>query len=187
MPIKIKKSKNTILLSVGGLYEIKGHHLIIKALKKIIEKGHKNMELWIVGEGYYKNHLIKLAKNLNIEENVKFLGKKSHEELAKIYNMCDIFVLANYQEITPAVNEAMACEKPVVAMKTGGCRFIIPNRNYGLITKEFDIDEMADNIIFLIKNKKISNKIAKNGRNYILNNFTIEKIASKIYDSFVKN
>ena len=188
-PIKIKpmKSKNTILLSVGGLYKIKGHHLIIKALKSIIERGHKNMELWIVGDGYFKNRLIKLTKDLNIEENVKFLGKKTHEELAKIYNMCDIFVLANYQEITPAVNEAMACGRPVVAMKTGGFRFTIPNRNYGLITKRFDVDEMADNIIFLIKNKKIANKIAKNGRNHILNNFTIEKVASKVYDSFVKN
>ena len=65
-PLNVKKNrKKTILLSVGGLYEIKGHHLIIKALKKIIEKGY-NAELWIVGEGYYKNYLTSLAKKLGI-------------------------------------------------------------------------------------------------------------------------
>lgn len=187
MPIKVKKPDNLILLSVGGLYKIKGHHLIIKALKKIIEKGHKNAELWIVGEGYYKKNLVKLARNLNIEDKIKFLGRKSHEELAKIYNMCDIFVLANYQEATPAVNEAMACEKPVVAMETGGCKFVIPNRGYGLITKRFDADDMADNIIFLMKNGKIADKMAKNGRKRVLENFSLERVALKIYYSFVRD
>jgi len=185
-PMKVKKQKNTILLSVGGLYKIKGHHLIIKALKKIIEKGHKNTELWIVGEGCYKKHLIKLAKKLNIAEKVKFLRKKSHEELTKIYNTSDIFVLANYQEMTPAVNEALACEKPVVVMECGGWDFIMPNKNYGLITKKFDTEDMADKIIFLIENKKEAEKIAKNGRKQILNKFSIEKVASKIYKSFTK-
>ena len=94
-PLKGKKqSKKTIILSVGGLYKIKGHHLIIKALKNLIKKSH-NIELWIVGEGYYKNNLKTLTKSLKIEDKVKFLGNKSHEELTKIYNESDIFVLAN--------------------------------------------------------------------------------------------
>ena len=96
---------------------------------------------------------LKLAKKLGISQKVKFLGGKPHDELAKIYNMCDIFVLANCQEITPAVNEALACEKPVVVMETGGCKFAIPSNDYGLIAKRFNIHDMADKIITLIKNK----------------------------------
>ena len=185
-PLMLKKEKNKIiLLSVGGLYKIKGHHLVIKALKKIIERGFKNIELWIVGEGYYKINLIELTKQLKISDKVKFLGKKSHEELAKIYNMCGIFVLANYQEITPAVNEALACQKPVVAMECGGCRFVIPNEDYGLISKKFDIDDMSNKILFLIRNKKIAEKIGKNGRKRIIENFSLEKIAIKFYNSFI--
>jgi len=185
-PLNVKKDKRrTILLSVGGLYEVKGHHLIINALKRLIKKGY-SAELWIVGNGYYKKHLINLTKKLNIKDNVKFLGKKSHQELAKIYNMSNIFVLANYQEITPAVNEAMACGKPVVAMECGGCNFVIPNKDYGLITKRFDIDDMADKIQSLINNKQRAKRIAKRGRQYIIKNFGIENVAEKIYKSFVK-
>ncbi|MBI2655710.1 hypothetical protein HYX06_04795, partial [Candidatus Woesearchaeota archaeon] len=33
-PMKVQKSKRNVLLSVGGLYKIKGHHIIIKSLKK---------------------------------------------------------------------------------------------------------------------------------------------------------
>ena len=184
-PIKVKKHKGVILLSVGGLYKIKGHHLIIRSLKRIIEKGH-DAELWIVGEGYYKNSLVKLAKKLGISQKVKFLGGKPHDELAKIYNMCDIFVLANCQEITPAVNEALACEKPVVVMETGGCKFAIPSNDYGLIAKRFNIHDMADKIITLIKNKEVRHKIAKNGRKHILMNFSIENVAKKFYKSFTE-
>lgn len=184
--LNVKKDKRkTILLSVGGLYKIKGHHLIIKALKKLIEKGH-NAELWIVGDGYYKKHLIDLTKKLNIKNKVKFLGKKDHKELAKIYNMSDIFVLANYQEITPAVNEAFACEIPVVAMECGGYDFVIPNKDYGLIAKRFDVEDMAEKIQFLVKNKQQAKRMAKKGKQHIIKNFSIENVAEKIYKGFIK-
>ncbi len=183
-PIKVKKPRKTILLSVGGLYEIKGHHIIIKALKNVIDKGLKNIELWIVGKGYYENYLKNLAKKLGIEQNVKFLGSKGHEELAKIYNSSDIFVLANYQEITPAVNEALACEKPVVVMDCGGRDFVIPNENYGMISKRLDAEDMAEKIRLLIKNKKLASRIAKNGRKRVLAKFSIERVAKKFYKSF---
>lgn len=181
-PLNVKKEKNkNILLSVGGLYRIKGHHIIIKALKRLIDRGNKNAELWIVGEGYYKGSLEKLAKMLDVSKSVKFLGKKSHNELAKIYNMSDIFVLANYQEITPAASEAMACGKPVVVMECGGRDFVIPNDSYGLVSKKFDVDGMAEKIEFLIKNKKAAAKMAEKGRKRILDNFSIEKVGLKIY------
>ena len=185
-PKKVEKQKNTVLLSVGGLYKIKGHHLIIQALKKIIDKGNKNTELWIVGKGYYENCLKALAEGLGIEENVKFLGAKGHDELARLYNMADIFVLANYQEITPAVNEALSCEKPVVAMECGGYKFVIPDENYGLISKKFDVDDMADKIMQLIKNKSLAEKIGKSGRKRIVDNFSIEKVAEKLYRAFTE-
>lgn len=183
-PLEVKKIKDTpVLLSVGGLYKIKGHHLIIKSLKRIIDKGY-DAELWIVGEGYYKKQLARLTKKLGIEGKVKFLGKKSHEELASIYNIADIFVLANYQEITPAVNEAMSCGKPVVVMECGGRGFVVPDESYGLVAKKFNIDDMAGKIIILIKNKDMAKNIAKKGRSHILKNFSIEKVAEKLYKSF---
>lgn len=185
MPIKAKHTKRKVLLSVGGLYKIKGHHLIIKALKKVIDMGH-NADLWIVGEGYYKKNLAALSKQLGIENRVKFLGKKSDYELAKVYNASDVFVLANYQEITPAVNEAMACGIPVVAMQCGGDRFVIPNGNFGFISKKFDINGMAEKIIMLLDDKELAEKISKNGRKHILKNFSIENVAEKIYKSLTE-
>ena len=184
-PKKIKKiHSRTVLLSVGGIYKIKGHHLIIRALKEVVDNGH-DAELWIVGDGYYKKSLIRLAKKLGISDKVKFLGSKGHKELADIYNRTDIFVLANYQEITPAVNEALACEKPVVVMECGGADYVIPSYSYGILSKKFDVHDMAQKIIYLIKNKEISHEIGRSGRQRILQNFSIEKVGEKFYKCFI--
>lgn len=185
-PRKKKTHKKTILLSVGGLYEIKGHHLIIQALKKIIDKGFDS-ELWIVGTGYYKNFLMNLAKDLSVEKNVKFLGSKNYKELALIYNQSDIFVLANYQEVTPAVNEAMASGLPVAVMECGGREFVIPDEKYGLISKKFDIDDMADKITILIKNSKLRKEIANSGRKRAVDKFRMEVYADKLYKAINKS
>ena len=183
-PLNLKKNENKIiLLSVGGLYKIKGHHLIIESLKKIVDKGY-NAELWIVGGGYYKNSLIVLIKKLNLEKNVKFLGSKEHKELTVLYNKADIFVLANYQEITPAVNEALACNTPVVVMDCGGRDFVVPNESYGLIAKRFDTEDISNKIIKLIEDKDLAERIANNGRNHVIKNFSVKKVAEKFYKCF---
>ena len=183
-PLKVKKNK-TIILSVGGLYKIKGHHLIIEAARKLMNHGHK-LEVHIVGEGYCKSELQSLVKKLKMEKNVKFLGALDHNSLTKAYNSASVFALANYQEITPAVNEAMACEVPVVVMECGGRSFVIPDDRYGLVSKKFDTDDMAKKIEFVLNNKEKAEKMAKAGRKRILERFAIEKVAGIFYRVFSK-
>ena len=178
-----KKSNKTVLLSVGALIKVKGHQNAIKALKILIEKGHK-VELWIVGEGEDKQWLQNIVKSESMEKNVRFLGRKNHNELALIYNKADIFVLANLQEITPAVNEALACKKPVVVMECGGADFVVPDKNYGIVTKKDYILDFADGIEFFLKNKKIAAESAEKGYKRVIENFSIEKVAEKIYNAY---
>ena len=82
-------------------------------------------------------------------------------------------------------SERTLCGKPVVVMECGGCNFVIPDNNYGLIARKFDIDDMSKMIIYLINNKNILEKISKNGRKRILENFSVEKVALKIYNSLL--
>ncbi len=183
-PMKVKKNKKPVILSVAGLYEIKGHHLIIKAFAKV-RKNH-DAELWIVGTGYYKKNLERLAEELGVKNCVKFLGSKTREELAIIYNKADIFALANFQEITPAVNEALACSVPVAVMECGGRKFVIPDGTFGLVAKRFDTCDMANQMIKLLDDRKFAKKLAEKGRSHIIKNFGVEKVAAKFYRCFVK-
>ncbi len=184
-PLNLKKDKDkTILLSVAALLKLKGHQNIIKSVKLLVDKNCKNIELWIVGEGNYEKFLKKLVKNLKISEYVKFLGGLSHEELAKVYNRAHIFVLGNIHDVTPAVSEAMLCKLPVVAGRCGGIDFAIPSKNHGIITKYNDPEDLAKGIEKVMLNKELQNKLTKNARKYILENFSIEKVAEKLYRAY---
>ena len=71
-------------------------------------------------------------------------------------------------------------------MECGGRKLVIPDENYGLVAKRFDIDDMANKIISLIENKDYAKKIAKNGRKKVLDNFSIPKVADKLFKAFTK-
>jgi glycosyltransferase involved in cell wall biosynthesis len=177
------KPSNQIILSVGGLYKLKGHQYIIQALKLLHDKGLTDAMLWIVGKGAYENSLRKLAKNLGVEEKVVFLGALGHEDLARVYNRSDVFVLANEQEITPAVSEALACAVPVVVMETGGVSFVV-SKDVGCISKKYDVKDMAAKIEYVLKNRGEAKRKALNGKIKVIKRFSIEKVAMAMYKAF---
>jgi glycosyltransferase involved in cell wall biosynthesis len=183
-PLKVRKPSYPVVLSVGGLYKLKGHHYIMKALEALHRMGFPNAELWIVGKGKYEYFLREHAKMLGVADKVKFLGSQSHEQLAKTYNKSSVFVLANEQEVTPAVNEALACGIPVVMMECGGVSFVVSHGEEGLISRKYDIKDMAEKIAYVLKNKEKAAVMVKNGRNKILSQFSIEKVAAKMYRAF---
>jgi glycosyltransferase involved in cell wall biosynthesis len=182
-PMKVKKPTKKILLSVGALLEVKGHEEIILAFAEIRKK-HTDSELWIVGNGNNLDNLKNLANKSGIGSSVKFLGKKNHKELVALYNQCDVFLLANKQEVTPAVSEAMLCGKPVVAFSCGGIRFVIPDDRYGIVLERGNFKGYCSAVDKIISSRQIADKIGRNARKHILDNFTIEKVAAKMRNSF---
>ena len=122
-----------------------------------------------------------MAISLRLQGSVKFLGGIEHEKLPGIYNQADVFVLANFQEITPAVSEALACSIPVVVMECGGRKFILPNESYGLVSKKFDVEDMASKIMRLLKNPSLQQRIAQKGRKRIIQKFSVSTYAEQLY------
>ena len=122
-----------------------------------------------------------LPIKLGVGKQVKFLGSLGHRELARAYNKASVFVLANEQEITPAVNEALACNVPVVVMECGGMSFVLPDSGYGLISKKYDVEDMAAKIVLLLKDRRLAGRMAAKGRERILKEFSIPVVAKKFY------
>lgn len=164
--IESKITEGRILL-VGRIIPIKGHDSLIKAIHYIKSK---NIEvcIHIVGPSLdidYFNRLKRLIAELNISDNVKFLGLIPDEELLKEYSECQIFVLPSHEESNPFVLiEAMAAGKPVVANNVGGVPFMINDGENGFLVKDNDVEGMAEKIIYLMNHKDIWKKISDNNR-----------------------
>ncbi|NHZ43603.1 glycosyltransferase family 4 protein [Massilia aquatica] len=120
------------LLSVGHLVELKGHDLAIGALAHL-----PGVTLLIAGSGVELARLQALARELKVEERVRFLGAVPQPELPRYYGAADALVLASSREgWANVLLESMACGTPVVASRVWGTPEVVAAPAAGVLMIE---------------------------------------------------
>jgi len=105
-------------VSVGRLLAFKGFHLGLRAFAKA-ELAHA--EYWVIGDGPERGRLERLARTLEIERNVRFLGALSRGETLQTLKQCDVLVHPSLHDSGGWVClEAMAAGLPVICLELGG-------------------------------------------------------------------
>lgn len=140
-------STKKILLSVGGLVDVKGHVYLIDAMQSIIKR-RKDVILVIVGSGPLEKSLRKRIKVLGLGDFVLLTGSRMHEEIPLWMNACNLFILPSLNEgFGKVVIEAMACGKPAIGTNVGGVPEIIRCSDVGILVKPADPKMLADAIL----------------------------------------
>ncbi len=138
------------IFSLGFLNKNKGMHTLIKAFSNGF-KG-KNAELIIGGDGAERINLESLAKKLNIDNQVTFLGALSRKEVKYEMRKCDVFTLASkYETFGVVYIEALASGKPIVATKCGGPESIVTKDN-GLLCNVDDHNDLKMKLLYVYNN-----------------------------------
>ena len=186
---KFRQYRNQkIIMYVGRLNEQKGADYLIKSLS-LVNKKIPNSRLLIIGEGAYKKNLQKIAGSLNLA-NVEFLGPIPHHNLPDYYNLADVFVLP---AVTSRIGtegqglvltEAMACGACVIGTETGGIKFLIKNNENGLLVKERDENDLAENIIKVLSGNKLRQKLSKSGIQFVKKNYSWDTIVRKFNELY---
>ncbi|MDQ1814991.1 glycosyltransferase family 4 protein [Massilia sp. CCM 9210] len=128
------------LLSVGHLVELKGHDLAIGALPLL-----PGVTLLIAGSGVELPRLQALARELKVEERVRFLGAVPQPELPRYYGAADALVLASSREgWANVLLESMACGTPVVASRVWGTPEVVAAPAAGVLMRERSRQGVAD-------------------------------------------
>ena len=133
------------LISAGLMGEngAKGYDLLLRALA-LLDGGSPVLE--IVGDGPRRAEYEALARELGVEERVRFAGLRPKPDLAERMRSSDLFVLASRFENNPCVVlEAMASGLPVVATRVGGLRELVDERS-GLLAEPGDPESLAARI-----------------------------------------
>ena len=139
-----------IILTVGNLFEIKGHKYLIEAMQKVVKR-RKDVLCIIVGGGKLKGKLERQIRKAGVETHVKLVGGRPHDEIPIWMNACDLFVLPSLRESFGVVQiEAMACGKPVVATYNGGSEELITSEDYGLLCEPANPEELAEKILIAL-------------------------------------
>ncbi|MBP1915424.1 glycosyltransferase involved in cell wall biosynthesis [Lederbergia galactosidilyticus] len=168
-----RKLKTEItLLSVSNLIETKGIDLNIKALSKIV-KHYPKIRYNIIGDGPQKPELVSLAKNLNLENNIFFLGTQSRQDVKKNMLEADVFILPSWNEAFGVVYiEAMATGLPVIGCKGEGIEDIVEDGKEGYLIDPKNVSELSEKILFLVSDLNIRQKLGENARNKVKASFT---------------
>ena len=165
---------------IGRIIEEKGLDILLKACSKLNEA----FSILIIGNGNYKNNLIKLSNKLGISEKVKFIKGINYNDIPKYLSLLDIFVLPSKttdkwkEQFGRVIIEAMACGVPVIGSSSGAIPEVIGDN--GLIFKENDYNDLKNKILLLIKDIEFRNKLKALGENYS-KNFSVENYTKKIY------
>ena len=102
---------------VGRIGREKGFDTLINYWKEALSDD-KDIKLMIIGEGPDRPELMQMVKDLNLEDQIRFIGKIDHHELAPTLFCCDMYVTASLSDTNSiSMLEAMALGMPVAHIK----------------------------------------------------------------------
>jgi glycosyltransferase involved in cell wall biosynthesis len=182
------EEEKKIVLFVGRLYHRKGLETLLHSIPQVLQE-FGDVKFAISGTGFKKKEqsLRDLAKELDIEDIVKFLGYVPDEKLPDLYSASDIFVLpAIYENFPFAILEAQATGLPVISTKVGGIpEFLVDNEN-GFLIDPGDPKQLTERVMALLQDPKLAEKMGRRGRKLIEEKFAWHIITDQVIELYHK-
>ncbi|MFH0978800.1 MAG: glycosyltransferase family 4 protein [Candidatus Woesearchaeota archaeon] len=154
------KKNDRIVLFLGRITLQKGPEYFLYAARKVLDY-EKNVKFLVVGTGDMEHFMIDKAAELGIADKVLFAGFMRGKDIDRAYKMADLYVMPSVSEpfgITPL--EAMRNGTPVIISKQSGVSEVI---NHCFKIDFWDIDEMANKIISVLRYKELHECLSDSG------------------------
>jgi N-acetyl-alpha-D-glucosaminyl L-malate synthase BshA len=106
-------------------------------------------KLLMIGDGPEREKAEKLCRELEISDDVRFLGKL--EAVEEVLSVADLFLMPSEKEsFGLAALEAMACEVPVISSNTGGLPELNVQGETGFLSPVGDVEDMTRNALYVL-------------------------------------
>jgi glycosyltransferase involved in cell wall biosynthesis len=156
-----------IVLFLGRITMQKGPEYFLAAAKKVLEVM-ENVKFVMAGSGDLMHKAVEMAAGLGIGHKVLFTGFLRGDDVQKIYQMADLFVMPSVSEPFGLVPlEALQNDVPVIISKQSGVSEVLM---HALKVDFWDVNEIANKIIAVLKYPPLEMTL----RNY--GNFEIRKL-----------
>jgi len=173
---------------VARLTKMKGHSLLFESFKKVKEdfKG-RAISLVVVGDGELFAELKSLARELAIEKEVLFLGRR--DDLVELLCAFDLYVSSSIEKegLPTILIEALLMEVPVIATDIAGTKEIIIDNKTGFLVKpdsESIYASMKDFFIRFYNKDESITKIVENGKKHVVENFSLDKMVNAYFEIY---
>jgi teichuronic acid biosynthesis glycosyltransferase TuaC len=168
------------VLSVGNLILTKGHALLIRSLASLISE-FPAMTLEIIGDGPERSRLQALARQLQVEKRVRFMGRQPRRRVADAMRQCTVFALpSRYEGLGCVYLEAMSVGKPVVGCRGQGIAEVIRHGANGFLVGPDNEKELTLALAMLLRDAELRRKLGVAARETILDRCTLEQQAESL-------
>jgi glycosyltransferase involved in cell wall biosynthesis len=178
-----RKSMNTpddafVISSAGRFVHRKGMDMLIRSVAKL-----DNAWLWLVGDGRELDNLETLARQVGLNDRLRFTGWQS--EPAPFLAASDVFCMpSRHEPLGNVVLEAWKLGLPVVSTRSEGPSWFMRDGENGLLVGIDDVDAMTQAFRRLRSEKGLSDQIIKGGTSSIDNEFSKKVITDQYIDLF---
>jgi colanic acid/amylovoran biosynthesis glycosyltransferase len=172
------------ILCVARLVHLKGHLLLLQALKRLAQEGHR-LRLTLVGDGPDGPALRQAVEKHRLTEYVHFTGPINPAGIHPYYERAHVFALASLIEGLPvALMEAMASELPCVAPRIAGIPELIIDGLNGLLFNPANCEDLTRALRVLVCDPDLRLSMGKAARSQVIRNYNLHHNASRLADTF---
>jgi len=175
-----------VILFVGRIDPLKGLEQLLGALTYI--EGEKPPLLMVVGGDEHSQGQVQLlqrmAKDLQIEDRVSFVGSVAQQKLPLFYSAADVCAIPSYYESFGMVAlESLACGTPIVANNVGGMRYMVNHEEMGRIVSDNSPRNLASQISEMLRQPEGNGQHIKTRRDR-MTEFSWSTIADRIIQEY---
>ena len=165
-------------LFAGRLNRQKGLGALLRAFASMSELA----MLDVVGEGEDGPSLKLLASQLGVSDRVVWHGQLTQDRLVHMYQKATAVVVPSTDEGLGLVAvEALLCEAPVIAFRSGGLTDVIENGKTGILVTPEETAELATAMDRILSNPREADELARAGREFALRTFSPESAAARYH------
>lgn len=183
-----------ILILAARPERAKGHLAAFKAVARLKSAGF-NPSLWMTGrvgvgvKNDFVDELKRLSEQLNIEENLFYLGWQ--ENIPAVIQEADICILPSHTEGFPrSILESMVLKKPVIATDVGGITDSVKDGCTGFLMPIDDDEALACIIEKLVKAPSLVQRVTQQAFDYVIEHFHPDRHTAgieRIFETVIKN
>ena len=175
-----------VIVSVGRLVHRKGQDTLVESLPKILSAV-SDAHLLFIGEGPYRDYLMKRADELGVAGAITFIGRIQYAQLPRYICVGDIFAMPSRSRLAGleveglgiVYLEASACGLAVIGGKSGGAPDAVLEGETGFAVDGSSADAVADAAIKLLHNPELAKAMGARGRQWIIDEWRWELWSSR--------
>ncbi len=163
-----------LLLVLSRLHPVKGIDVFLRAMADL-----PGVHAWIAGEGPNRGEYEALARQLGLEERVRFLGWRNDRRA--LLEACDLVVLpSRYEPFGTVILEAWASHRPLVCTRADGARQYVNDGIDGLVCPPDDTSALAAALRRAVTNPALRAALALAGQRRYAEGFTAPIILDRL-------